>query len=119
MPASASAAVSPATTPTIENGMDPATRRQRQSRSQWIPSGTESWPQTTESSSAVRVIEENSPSVAQDGIPSSGPTLHTPKFWGSTLSERQEMNSLILRVLLSMVLIGPGLAIDSLLRYSF
>jgi hypothetical protein len=58
IPASASGVVSEARTPTTENGMAPATRRQRQPRSHTTPSGTASWRQTRDSSSAVRVIEK-------------------------------------------------------------
>src|SRR5579883_3105405 len=86
IPASASGAVSEARTPTTENGIVPATRRQRQPRSQVMPSGTASWRQTTDSSSAVWVIEKRSPAVAQGGIGVSGSNLHTAKVPFTTMS---------------------------------
>src|SRR5205085_2874559 len=66
-PAFATGDVSEANTPTSVKGIDPATRRQRQPRSQTTPSGTTSWRQTTESSSVVRVTEKRSPVVAHVG----------------------------------------------------
>jgi serine/threonine protein kinase len=45
----------------------PATRRHRQPRSHRTPSGTISSRQTTESSSAVRVIETNGPPATRPG----------------------------------------------------
>src|SRR4051812_44638264 len=86
IPASANGAVSEARTPTTENGIVPATRRQRQPRSPFTPSGTASWGQTTESSSAVQVIEKKSPAVAQRGTESAGSSLHTAKNPSTTIS---------------------------------
>jgi hypothetical protein len=60
--------VSEASTPTIVNGMEPSTRRQRQPLSQITPSGTTSWRHTAESSSAVRVIEKKSPVIPHEGL---------------------------------------------------
>jgi hypothetical protein len=61
MPAFAKGVVIEGSTPTAVNGVIPATRMQSQSRTQTTPSGTSSWRQTTESSSAVRVTEKISP----------------------------------------------------------
>jgi hypothetical protein len=84
--ASASGAVSEARTPMTENGIGPATRRQRQPRSHWMPSGTASWRQTMDSSSAVRVIEKKLSAVAQAGIEASLPSLQTAKVPSTTRS---------------------------------
>src|SRR5437870_4514099 len=79
MPASARGAVRDARTPTAENGIVPATRRQRQPPSQTAPSGTASCRQTMDSSSAVRVIEKKSPALTQAGIGVLAASLQTAK----------------------------------------
>ena len=60
-------------TPVWEKSSGPRTFRQRQPRWQGIRSGI--LPQTTDSSSAVRVIERKSSPCAQAGIGASGASL--------------------------------------------
>lgn len=85
IPASASGVTKEDRTPTTAKSMLPATRRQRQPRSHLIPSGTASWRQTMDSSSAVRVIEKKEVGATQGGTGASGATLHTAKRSGRTM----------------------------------
>jgi hypothetical protein len=76
----------PATTVGRPAGAAPATRRHRQPRSQVMPSGTASWRQTTDSSSAVRVIEKKLPAVAHAGMAAVTSSLQMAKVSGRVLS---------------------------------
>ena len=70
IPAFATGTVSAASTPTSVNGIEPATRRQRQPFSLITPSGTAGSAQTTDNSSPVRVTEDNPPEIAAKAIES-------------------------------------------------
>src|SRR5829696_557389 len=66
-PLSASGTATEESKPVIPNSKGPSSLRACQPRSQVIPTGTRSSGQTTESSPAVRVMEESCAAVAQSG----------------------------------------------------
>ncbi len=82
--ASANGSLKEATTPIITKSIVPATRRQRHSPSLRTSAGTTVCRQTTESSSVVRVTENNGPDVAQTGIGEFISSLQTAYWSGKT-----------------------------------
>ena len=80
-----------ASTPTVVKGIGPASCKHRQSRSHWTPSGTSDCRKTMESSSDVRVIEKNSPLVAQAGTAAPASSQQTAKVSGRMVSVRRRV----------------------------
>ena len=74
-PASANGTVSAASTPTSEKDNGPSTSNHTQVSGRAISGGTRLISQTIESSSGVRVIDENRPRCAQAGTGESGGSL--------------------------------------------
>src|ERR671916_462145 len=70
--------------PIVPNSKGPSSLRARQPRSQVIPAGTRSSGQTTESSPAVRVMEENCAAVAQSGTAKPASSRQTARRSPST-----------------------------------
>src|SRR5271154_4462987 len=79
MPASAKGTAREASTPTTEKATVPATRRQRQPRSQHTSSGTDSPRQTIDNSSGVRLTDVKGPPSAQRGTAVPAANLQTAK----------------------------------------
>src|SRR5262245_49658593 len=85
IPASASAFVNEATRPTTEKSNGPSSSSQGQPAAATMAWATDSCGQTIDTSSAVRVIETNSPDAAQAGTASRGPRRHTASVPGSSV----------------------------------
>src|SRR5918998_2391908 len=81
---SASGPTTEVSKPVIPNSKGPSSLRARQPRSQVIPTGTRSSGQTTESSPAVRVMEENCAAVAQSGTAEPASSRQTARRSPST-----------------------------------
>src|SRR5437588_202581 len=105
-PASDSGAARETSTPTSAKSRVPATRKHRQPLSQRTPSGIASWRQTTESSSAVRVIEANGPPT-HEGRGASGASRQTAKLPSSRTS-RKRCDTLLTSEGVGVVRVGVG-----------
>jgi hypothetical protein len=77
MRADASGWSTEARTPVKLRSSGPSSCRRRQPASRSTSTGTASWSQTTDSSSAVRVIEENAPPAAHSGMAADGGSRQT------------------------------------------
>src|SRR5260221_14671156 len=88
MPTCASGVATDTRIPVSAKSSGPSILKQRQLLSHFTPSGTFDSRQTIESSPAVRVIEKNSPLLAQAGIALPEVRRHTAKVSGKMDSVR-------------------------------
>src|SRR2546422_7114494 len=93
MPARASAVEKAATRPVAEKSNGPSSFRQRQPPAAWIPAGTDDSGQTTDSSSAVRVIELNGPAPAHGGTAAAGSRRQTANSSGNNAKRRRAVST--------------------------
>src|SRR5262245_30669673 len=85
MPARASAVENEATSPVSEKSNGPSSFRQRQPAAARTPSGTTASGQMTDSSSAVRVTEQNEAASAQEGTDAARSRRQTENVSGSSV----------------------------------
>src|SRR6267142_3848045 len=95
MPARASAVEKAATRPVTEKSNGPSSFRQRQPRAAWTPPGTDGSGQTTDSSSAVRVIELNEPAPAHGGTGASGSRRQTANSPGNSAKRSRAVSTFL------------------------